>query len=42
MKTLSIISTVLVWTAVGIAIWAAWPMVHKLLTLAQQFHDAWL
>ena len=42
MKALNITLTVLAWTAVVIAVWAVWPMAHKLLTLAQQFHNLWL
>ena len=42
MKTLSIVATVIVWTAVGVAAWAVWPMAVKVLGLAQQFHNLWL
>jgi len=39
MKTLEITLTVLAWILVGIAIWALWPWLVKLLVAAQTLHN---
>jgi len=39
MKTLEITLTVVLWILVGVAIWALWPWLLKLLVAAQTLHN---
>ena len=41
MKTLNIVFTVLVWTVVGFALWAVFPVVMKVIALLTKLHNAW-
>ena len=41
MKTLNLVFTLLVWTVVGFALWAIFPVVMKVIALLTKLHNAW-
>jgi hypothetical protein len=41
MKALHITLTVLAWIAVGVALWAIFPLLVKVFALASKLHYAW-